>query len=148
MGKPTMTRRTLLKSGLASGAAPLALRAAGRDTATTAENRRPGTLAWQLKHYSFDAGSGSGLRSPRLEGYCSATSAYPGEKLRFFVSTDPARKFNIDLYRTGYYGGQGGRHMAQLGPFGGEPQPVPMMGMERVRECAWQPAAEFTIPSD
>jgi hypothetical protein len=139
-----MTRRTLLKSG----AAPLALRAAARDTATAAENRRPGTAAWQLTHYSFDAGNGSGLRSPRLEGYCSATSVYPGEKIRFFVSADPARQFTIDLYRTGYYGGKGGRHMARLGPFAGEPQPVPMMGMERVRECAWQPAAEFEIPAD
>jgi hypothetical protein len=143
MNEYGITRRGILKAG----AVPLAARAA-RHSPITLENQKPGTLAWQLKHYAFDASSGSGLRSPRLEGYCSEASLYPGEKIRFMVSANPAGKFTLDLYRSGYYGGKGGRHMARLGPFSGEPQPVPLMGMERVRECAWQPAAEFEIPSD
>jgi len=143
-----MQRRQITRRGmLQTGAAPLLARSR-RDSELLAENQKPGTLAWQLKHYSFDSGSGSGLRSPRLEGYCSETSVYPGEKVRFLVSTEPARKFRLDLYRSGYYGGTGGRHMAHLGPFSGEPQPVPLMGLERARECSWHPAAEFEIPSD
>jgi hypothetical protein len=38
--------------------------------------------------------------------------------------------------------------MARLGPFAGEPQPMPLMGMERVRECVWHASAELEIPSD
>ncbi|MGH7418679.1 MAG: N,N-dimethylformamidase beta subunit family domain-containing protein, partial [Candidatus Rokuibacteriota bacterium] len=81
------------------------LSAAPPDSPVTQENRQPGAVEWQLKHYSFDRGSGSGLRSPRLEGYCSDTSVYPGEKIDFRVSTNPARRFTLDIYRTGYYGG-------------------------------------------
>ena len=136
-----MTRRVMLQAG----AAPLLARAT-RDSVLASENRKPGTPGWQLKHYSFDGASG--LRSPRLEGYCSESSLYPGEKIRFPVSTEPARKFTLDLYRSGYYGGTGGRHVTRLGPFQGEPQPVPLMGMERVRECTWHAATELEIPSD
>ena len=64
------------------------------------------------------------------------------------VSTETPAPFTIDFYRTGYYGGTGGRHMLQLGPFDGISQPVPLMGMERVRECAWKPLAELTIPKE
>ncbi len=138
------TRRRILQAA----ATPALLRAAGPDNKLTQENRRPGTVEWQLQHYSFDRPTGSGLRSPRLEGYASDVSVYTGDKIQFLVSADPARNFTIDIYRTGYYGGKGGRHMTRLGPFPGEAQPVPMMGMERVRECAWKLAAELTIPSD
>src|SRR5262249_52087472 len=58
------------------------------------------------------------------------------------------RQFVIDIYRTGYYGGSGGLHMTRLGPLKAEPQPVPLMGNERIRECAWHPTTEFTIPSN
>ena len=112
------------------------------------ENRRPGTVEWQLKHYAFDRASGSGLRSPRLEGFVSDVSVYPGQKLAFLISSDPPRPFTIDLYRTGFYGGKGGRHLLHLGPFQGRTQAVPLMGLERVRECAWKSDTEITIPED
>ncbi len=139
-------RRTLLKG---AGVAALAtgLSAAGVNPIEQ-ENRLPGTAEWQLKHYRLDSGSGSGLRSPMLEGYVSDVSAYPGEPLEFKISTNPSARFTIDIYRTGYYGGKGGRHMVNLGPFSGKPQPDPLMGMERVRECRWESTAEFTVPSD
>lgn len=141
---PNYTRRGILQAA----AAPALFGAAVRDNRIIEENRRPGTVEWQLKHYRFDSITNSGLRSPNLEGYASEVSVYPGESIDFLVSADPARKFTIDLYRTGYYGGRGGRHMLRLGPFSGEPQAVPMMGMERVRECAWKPSAQLKVPSD
>lgn len=110
------------------------------------ENRLAGTAEWQLAHYRFDAGTGSGLRSPMLEGYASETSVYAGEELHFHVSAIPPRSFTINIYRTGFYGGKGGRHMVALGPFRAERQPVPVMGMERIRECAWKSTASFLIP--
>jgi hypothetical protein len=143
-----MRRRSFLNSAVA---APALLSGAERnrpDNPVAEENRRPGTVEWQLKHYRFDDRTGSGLRSPQLEGYASQVSVYPGQKIGFMVSADPAAQFRIDVYRTGYYGGKGGRHMLRLGPFAGQAQPVPPMGMERVRECAWKPLAELTIPRD
>ena len=95
-----ITRRNLLQAT----AAPVLLHASQPGNPTVEENQRPGTAEWQLRHYSFDSGRGSGLRSPRLEGYCSETSVYPGETIRFLVSTDPPRPFVMDFYRTGYYG--------------------------------------------
>ncbi len=142
--KSSLTRRRMLQTG----AAPALLRATPRENPLIAENRLSGTCEWQLRHYSLDRGSGSGLRSPRLEGYCSDTSVYPGEKIQFHVSTSPPRPFVMDIYRTGYYAGKGGRHFKRLGPFQGEPQDVALMGMERVRECPWKATTELAIPMD
>ena len=64
------------------------------------------------------------------------------------VSTNPASPFVIDVFRLGYYGGKGGRHLVRLGPFGGKVQRDPAVGIERLRECRWEPAAEFPIPVD
>ena len=48
-------------------------------------------------------------RCPWIEGYCSHTSVRAGETIRFYVSTNPAAQFTLDIYRMGYYGGNGGR---------------------------------------
>ncbi len=109
-----------------------------------AENERPGTTDWMLASTRVDPAAR--FRCPWIEGYCSATSVAAGEKLSFMVSTDPPSPFVLDLYRLGYYGGKGGRHLLQLGPFHGTPQPLPEIGPERLRECRWEPAAGITIP--
>ena len=64
------------------------------------------------------------------------------------VSTNPPSPFVIDLFRLGYYGGQGGRHLQRLGPFTGKVQPDPEIGVERLRECRWEPAVTLVIPTD
>jgi hypothetical protein len=64
------------------------------------------------------------------------------------VSTNPPSPFVIDLYRLGYYGGKGARHMERLGPFKGTAQPDPEVAEERLRECRWEPAARLVIPRD
>lgn len=111
-----------------------------------AENEKPGTTDWQLKTVRIDPRSR--YRSPGIEGYCSRTSLRAGERLQILVSTNPASPFTIDVYRLGYYGGKGGRHFERLGPFAGKVQPDPHIGEERLRECRWEPAVEFAIPSD
>ena len=143
-----MERRAWLKGVAGAGALSMATAKSTPGNRIVLENQRQGTTEWQLKHYRFDSASGSGLRSPMLEGYVSDVSVYAGEKLDFMISASPPARFTIDIYRTGYYGGKGGRHMLKLGPFAGEEQPVPLMGMERVRECAWKPSAQITVPAD
>lgn len=91
---------------------------------------------------------GSGFRAPAIEGYCSRQSVLAGETLDIMVSTAPAAKFSIEIFRTGYYGGRGARLMTVLGPLNGKKQPEPEIGPRRLRECKWQPSASIKIPSD
>ncbi|HZP81059.1 MAG TPA: N,N-dimethylformamidase beta subunit family domain-containing protein [Chthonomonadaceae bacterium] len=111
-----------------------------------AENAKPGTTDWMLTNTRVDPATK--YRCPWIEGYCSRTSVRAGETIEIMVSTNPASPFVLDLYRLGYYGGKGGRHLAQLGPFSGKPQPDPEIGVERLRECHWEPATRLTIPND
>ena len=50
-------------------------------------------------------------RCPWIEGYCSMNSVRAGEKLQVMVSTNPASAFKLEIFRTGYYNGDGGRLM-------------------------------------
>jgi hypothetical protein len=111
------------------------------------ENAKPGDRDWQLTRVRINSGS---YRTSLIEGYCSHQSLDAGETLSIFVSTDPARKFTIDIYRMGWYGGAGARKMTTLGPFEGAVQPVPEMSPApaRLRECQWEPSAQLKIPGD
>jgi hypothetical protein len=149
-----LNRRDLIKSAAAAtlastldtlptiAAAPTPVR---RDLIRT-ENEKPGTTDWMLRNTRVDPKTK--YRCPWIEGYCSHNSIRPGETLSIMVSTNPPSPFVLDLYRFGYYGGKGGRHMQRLGPFKGSVQPDPAIGEERLRECRWEPATKFTIPSD
>src|SRR5262249_1520581 len=111
-----MDRRVFL-GGLAASAALAA--SPSRDLIKD-ENARPGTTDWQLAYVRTDPKSESGwgkwaVRSPLIEGYAGATSVRPGGKIDLFVSTAKKAKAFVDVYRLGYYGGKGGRHMARLG---------------------------------
>ena len=64
------------------------------------------------------------------------------------VSTRPAARFHIEIFRTGYYGARGARLMSVLGPFQGREQPDPPVGAYRLRECRWEASATVTIPAD
>src|SRR5690625_3008953 len=158
----SLTRRELLKNAavLGSGAAFMPYniinsRPGRRSGPIAAENSKPGTHEWQLQYTGFDTPVTMAsyplnryLRSRSIEGYVSKTSLLPGESIDFKISTEPAGNFLIDIYRMGYYGGMGGRHMVRLGSFKGGIQPIPMMGDERLRECDWETSTTFTIPKD
>ena len=109
------------------------------------ENRKPGALDWQLTRVRAD---NDGFRSPWIEGYCSQQSVRAGEAIAIMVSTDPPRRFQIEIFRMGYYGGRGARLMKVLGPFEGKAQPVPLPGPKNLHECRWEPATRLAIPQD
>ena len=119
-----------------------ALRAA--DLVVT-ENRKPGATDWQLTRVRAD---GDGFRSPWIEGYCSKQSVRAGETIDIMVSTQPPRRFRIEMFRMGYYGGRGARAVAMLGPFECKAQTIPAPGTKNLHECQWPPAIRFTIPGD
>jgi hypothetical protein len=118
-----------------------------RSSVIAQENAKPGSLDWQLTRVRLD--KAAGFRAPDIEGYCSQRSVKAGEKLDLFVSTKGAKRFHVEIFRTGYYGGRGARLMTTLGPFDGREQPIPApVGDKRLRECRWSPATTLTIPSD
>ncbi len=110
------------------------------------ENQHAGATDWQLTRVRLD--KNDGFRSPFIEGYGSRQSVQAGETLDLFVSTRPAAKFQIEIFRTGYYGGRGARLMQNLGVFDGKEQPVPEVGPQRLRECRWEKTVTLVIPKD
>lgn len=146
---PSPDRRQIIQS-LAGAGALAALPDAGAAPAQRnlirQENARAGTTDWQLTYTKVDPKTK--WRSTIIEGYVSRQSVRAGDTLDFFVSTNPAHDFVIDIYRMGYYGGKGGRHMLHLGPFKGRTQATPPVGKERLRECRWQSCHSLRIPKN
>jgi len=134
---------------LAAGAAGCKTKSpvtAHRSNTIARENAREGAHDWQLTRVKLD--KQAGYRAPFIEGYCSRQSVLAGESLDIMVSTNPATKFIIEIFRTGYYGGRGARLMTVLGPFNGKKQPDPEIGPKRLRECKWTPSTSLKIPAD
>lgn len=140
-----LNRREVLAGGL-NLATGVEVRAARRDYIRR-ENARGGTADWQLTRVRINLGK---WRTSLIEGYCSQQSYQAGETLRICVSTEPARRFHLDLYRMGYYGGKGARHIRRWEAVPGRTQPVPPLGPlpGRLRQCRWEPSLELTIPDD
>lgn len=85
---------------LASAGPAAALPAPPAPTAIQVENAQPGTTAWQ------------GETSGRIEVFASETGAAPGGTIHVHVSTSPAARYRVEVYRLGWYGGDGGRRVA------------------------------------
>lgn len=111
----------------------------------TQENSLAGATDWQLTRVQLDQ---DGIRSTLIEGYCSQQSLQAGEELQVMVSTNPAARFEVEIFRMGYYGGRGARLMTRLGPFEGKAQPDAPIGDNRLRECQWGTSVQFTIPEN
>jgi hypothetical protein len=130
---------------LSRGLAATSRGGASANTLIAEENRRAGA-DWQLTRVRLD--KALGVRASAIEGYCSRQSVAAGETIDLFVSTTPAARFQIEIFRTGYYGGKGARLMTTLGPFDGTAQPVPEMGAKRLVECKWARTTSLKIPAD
>ncbi len=72
------------------------------NTAIARENALPGTSSWQIP-----AGQQA---TTQIQAFAGATSVAPGQKLAFYVSTQSAQMhYQVDIYRIGWYGGDGAR---------------------------------------
>ena len=80
-------------------------------------------------------------RQRSIEGYVSHASIRAGETLTVFVSTDPAAPYRVDVYRMGYYGGKGGRHVTSARPAHGRAA----AGAGRRRQAADRGALEPVV---
>ena len=102
------------------------------------ENAKPGSTGWKLLQG----------RSTDIEGYASLTSVNIGSSVSFFVSTTFA-SFTLEIYRFGYYGGKGGRLVANAVTLAGHAQPVPSPDPTTgLIECHWTDPYTITVPDD
>src|SRR4051812_28543759 len=81
-----------------------------------AENCKPGSPAseWDV------AGAGS----PDIQGFATDISANAGSTIHFKIKT-PATAYRLDIYRMGYYGGDGARRVTSVSPSASLPPSQP-----------------------
>lgn len=72
------------------------------------ENDIPGTKDWRVSRAQWGAVGAEA----QIEGYAGQNSVLPGEDVALHVSTG-AREYDVEVYRLGWYGGKGGRLVAQ-----------------------------------
>jgi hypothetical protein len=155
----TMKRRDLFRH-LAAGSAASALSGAEsaaststrRDNPVVQENLRSGTRNWMLTNPKVTAPDlpwqHYGGRSETIEAYASESSVLAGASIALHVSTNPPAPFKVEVFRCGYYAGQGGRKVHAMGPFEGKPQAMPVEGPNRVMDCNWQPTLQIQTGAD
>ena len=127
------------------------------DNIITRENSNPGTTDWILtkltRHPDEDYdGEDRWHRRTEVEGYVSHMSIKVGDTLSIFVSTDPPADYLIEIYRMGYYGGEGARLMTTLSPLKGLAKGIkqltPVDGPFHIQDCNWKVSAKLKIPED
>jgi len=101
-----------------------------------AENALPGTTSWALT----DPAEGG-----QIEGYGSLTAVQQGSTISFSVSTSAA-SFSANIYRMGWYGGDGARLMDSIPSMPGGQYPVPGPDENGLIVPAWPTAFSVTVP--
>jgi N,N-dimethylformamidase beta subunit-like, C-terminal/Domain of unknown function (DUF4082)/Bacterial Ig-like domain (group 1)/Bacterial Ig domain len=110
--------------------------------AIEAENCLPGTNSsvWWLDS-SGDA---------TIQGFATDISVNAGQTISFKIQTT-ARAYTIDVYRLGYYGGLGARHVASVTPSVALPQSQPACLTDQTTllyDCGnWAVSASWAVPS-
>jgi len=107
------------------------------------ENVLQGTTQWK-KIY---------LSGAYIEGYASAMSVAPGDEFALHISTSPAARYRIEIYRLGWYAGDGARLVMCLPACGADeqglsepvPAPDPITGEVR---ADWPVTDTVTVPPD
>src|SRR6266700_5281832 len=119
------------------------------------ENTHPGTTNWVIPEVK--------AAITEIQAYAGATSVLPGQKLTFYVSTlKEGTPYHVDIYRLGWYGGSGGRHMTSQPKQIGHAQGYYNSKIHRLVDCSschvdpntglieanWQPSYMLSVPLD
>ena len=122
------------RTGPESSAVP----AQGRETAIATENRRPGHRGWDLR------GTGD---HPAAEVFLDAASAAPGSVLTVHLAS--AAVVDLEWYRLGWYGGDGGRQVRiDRAVRASAPGPTRIDPDTGMTEADSRAALSFVIPPD
>ena len=151
----TSVRRLLLSLvtmaltlGLNVGLQPLMLVAQAADPCATpanpvvAENCQPGSPSteWDI----------SGAGDTSIQGFATDISVNKGETVSFKIATT-ATSYVLDIYRMGYYGGNGARKVATVGRSMAAPQTQPKCVNDAATgliDCGnWGVSASWAVPA-
>src|SRR5436190_11321088 len=93
----------------------------------------------------------SGAGSPSIQGFATRISVDRGQTVQFKVDT-PATAYRLDIYRMGYYGGDGARLVATVHPSASLPQSQPSCPGDAATglvDCGnWGVSAAWPVPAD
>ena len=145
---PTLPRVVLLTAAMWVG---VAVTAAAQSNPIQIENAKPGTTDWLLTKVARHDDELYELgwhRRRGIEAYASHTSVTSGDTLDVHISTYPASRYSVSIYRMGYYGGAGGRLMRTVGPLQGTTEATPGDGNRKLIECSWKVGFSLEIPHD
>src|SRR5438270_13207065 len=125
----------------------LGLRAAGPDPCNpvlnpiACENSKPGNPAseWDI----------SGAGDASIQGFATDISVNRGQTVHFKVDTT-ATAYRIDIYRMGYYGGQGARKVATItNPIAQHQVACLSDSTTGLLDCGnWAESASWAVPAD
>ena len=108
-----------------------------------AENCKPGT--------PFSVWNIPGAGDSSIQGYATDISVDQSQTVNFKVST-ASSDYRLDIYRMGYYGGDGARKVATVQPSVALPQGQPDCATDSstgLVQCAsWAVSASWTVPGD
>jgi hypothetical protein len=90
----------------------------------------------------------TGAGDATLQGFATDISANKGDTVHFKVTTTAVR-FNIDIYRLGYYSGMGARKIASLTNITGQNQAACLIdNTTRLVDCGnWTESATWAVPA-
>jgi hypothetical protein len=129
-------------SATASGIGSVTFSASANPANTNAiylENQKPGTTDWQIPQ----------VGQSDIAGYAAATSVNKGGSLPIKVSLAQLGSYTIDVYRLGYYGGQGSRLILSSGQLNGITQPACSFDSStRKVECQWSDSYTLQVSPD
>ena len=111
--------------------------------AIVCENSKPGNpqSEWDV----------SGGGDPSIQGFATDISVDHGETVHFKIDT-PSTAYHLDIYRMGYYGGDGARKVATVTPSASLPQAQPNCLDDTTTgliDCGnWAESASWAVPAD
>ncbi len=105
------------------------------------ENSLPGSTAWQIQ----------GAGDPTIQGFATSISVTANSTVHFKINTD-ASAYHVDIFRLGYYGGDGARLVASdIAPTASLPQSQPPCledASTGLIDCGdWAESASWAVPS-
>ena len=92
----------------------------------------------------------SGAGDSSIQGFATDISVDQGQTVSFKVNTS-ASAYHLDIYRMGYYGGQGARKVATVQPLAVLPQLQPgcLSNATGLVDCGnWNVSATWSVPAD
>ncbi|HMD52434.1 MAG TPA: N,N-dimethylformamidase beta subunit family domain-containing protein [Solirubrobacteraceae bacterium] len=117
----------------------------GSPPSIAAENRAQGTSAWRLPGPAVLIG---GEAHGAIAGYVSEQVLSAGETQTVYVRAPGAGTVTVQVFRMGWYGGDGGRLVLQSRPLATVTQP-PCTHLQEtgLTECDWRASISFPIPT-